>query len=129
MACTIVSRNYQIVIPKEVREQLGLRPGQEVEVVVEDGIAHLVPGDLPDREGAGKRAAVARSTLSRRILERRHGEPLPDSPAFIRAERERLAARTRRSLHPAVRCISGPNGEPLNTTPLSERQGAVRRRR
>jgi AbrB family looped-hinge helix DNA binding protein len=93
MACTIVSRNYQIVIPREVREQLGLRPGQEVEVVVEGGIAHLVPGDLPGREGAGKRAAVTRSALSRRILERRHGEPLPDSTAFIRAERERLAAR------------------------------------
>jgi len=38
-----VGPKYQIVIPKEVREKLGLRPGQKVLVEYRDGFAILVP--------------------------------------------------------------------------------------
>ncbi len=43
MATATVSTRYQVVIPKEVREQLDIRPGQKLEVIVKGGIAHFVP--------------------------------------------------------------------------------------
>jgi len=39
----IVSPKYQIVIPKEVREALDLRPGQEVAVLRYRGRIELIP--------------------------------------------------------------------------------------
>jgi AbrB family looped-hinge helix DNA binding protein len=45
-----VSPKYQVVIPKRVREQLGLRPGQRLQVIALPGRIELVPeqpiGDL-----------------------------------------------------------------------------------
>ncbi len=38
-----ISPKYQVVIPREAREELGLRPGQKVEVFVFDGRLELVP--------------------------------------------------------------------------------------
>ena len=38
-----VSTKFQIVLPKAVRERLGIRPGQRLGVVEKDGVAHLVP--------------------------------------------------------------------------------------
>jgi len=38
-----VSSKYQVVIPKEVREQVGIRPGQELMVFVKHGSISLVP--------------------------------------------------------------------------------------
>lgn len=43
MPAVTVSPKYQVVIPKEVRESLGLRPGQLVEVVMYDGRFEFVP--------------------------------------------------------------------------------------
>ena len=43
MKCQKVSSKYQVVIPKEVRESMGLKHGQEVQVVELDGIIHLIP--------------------------------------------------------------------------------------
>lgn len=43
MAAVRVSRKYQVVIPREVREQIARKPGQEVEVLVYDGQIRLVP--------------------------------------------------------------------------------------
>ncbi|MAA73229.1 MAG: AbrB family transcriptional regulator [Salinisphaeraceae bacterium] len=43
MKCQKVSSKYQVVIPKEVRESMDLKPGQEVQVVELDGIIHLIP--------------------------------------------------------------------------------------
>ena len=40
---TTVSSKYQVVIPKSVRRQLELRPGQKLSVVVKGGIISLVP--------------------------------------------------------------------------------------
>jgi AbrB family looped-hinge helix DNA binding protein len=38
-----ISPKYQVVIPKDVRETLDLRPGQLVEVVVFDGRFEFIP--------------------------------------------------------------------------------------
>ena len=43
MARTKVSPNYQVTIPKEVRESLGLKVGQELQVVAKGGMIILVP--------------------------------------------------------------------------------------
>ena len=43
MAAVTVSPKYQVVIPKEVREKLGLSPGQKIQVVVYDDRIVLIP--------------------------------------------------------------------------------------
>jgi len=43
MARTRVSPKYQVVIPKEVREVMGLEVGQELQVVAKGGSITLVP--------------------------------------------------------------------------------------
>lgn len=43
MTTVTVSKKYQVVIPKEVRDALGIRPGQRIEVIVYEGRAELVP--------------------------------------------------------------------------------------
>jgi len=43
MARTRVSPKYQVVIPKEIRESIGLKVGQELQVVAKGGSITLVP--------------------------------------------------------------------------------------
>jgi AbrB family looped-hinge helix DNA binding protein len=43
MAQTVVSSKFQIVIPKEVRNGVGLRTGQVLHVVCKNGVITLVP--------------------------------------------------------------------------------------
>lgn len=43
MTTVTVSSKYQVVIPKDVRERLDLRPGQKVEAFAIDGRIELVP--------------------------------------------------------------------------------------
>jgi len=43
MTAVTVSPKYQVVIPKDVRERLGIRPGQKVEVFAIGGRIELVP--------------------------------------------------------------------------------------
>ena len=43
MARTRVSPKYQVVIPKEVRESINLKVGQELQVVAKGGTITLVP--------------------------------------------------------------------------------------
>jgi AbrB family looped-hinge helix DNA binding protein len=38
-----ISPKYQVVIPRKVRETLGLRPGEKVQVFVFEGRIELVP--------------------------------------------------------------------------------------
>ncbi len=41
MAKTKITSKGQVTIPKEVRDRLGLRPGDELEFVEENGLFHL----------------------------------------------------------------------------------------
>jgi AbrB family looped-hinge helix DNA binding protein len=43
MARTRVSSKYQIVIPKDIRSQVDVRPGQEFQMVAKGGVITLVP--------------------------------------------------------------------------------------
>jgi AbrB family looped-hinge helix DNA binding protein len=43
MAQAVVSTKFQIVIPKEIREQVHLKSGQVMQVLVKNGIITLVP--------------------------------------------------------------------------------------
>ena len=43
MARTRVSPKFQVVIPKEVRESMNLRVGQELQVIAKGGNITLVP--------------------------------------------------------------------------------------
>ncbi len=38
-----VSEKFQVVIPKEVRESLTIKPGQKLEVIVHRGRAEFIP--------------------------------------------------------------------------------------
>ena len=43
METVTISPKYQVVIPRKVREQIGLRPGQVVQVIVYENRIELVP--------------------------------------------------------------------------------------
>jgi AbrB family looped-hinge helix DNA binding protein len=43
MATVTISPKYQVVIPKSIREQLRLSPGQKIEAIVLDGRIELIP--------------------------------------------------------------------------------------
>ena len=50
-----VSTKFQVVIPKKVREELALRPGQELQIYVLDGTIRLNrPGSIKDLRGIAK---------------------------------------------------------------------------
>lgn len=73
MTVVKVSSKYQVVIPKDVRERLGIEPGQEVEVFSIAGRVELVPvepiqdlrGFLPDLRGEGSSGGGARREAAR----------------------------------------------------------------
>jgi AbrB family looped-hinge helix DNA binding protein len=55
MATVKVSPKFQVVIPKEIREQLSLRPGQELSVYVVDGSIRMrIPSSLKSLRGIAK---------------------------------------------------------------------------
>lgn len=43
MTTVTVSPKYQVVIPQEAREALGIRPGQKIQVVVFEGRVEFIP--------------------------------------------------------------------------------------
>ncbi len=54
-----VSSKYQIVIPKDVRRRLKIRPGQEIGVMEKGGIAYLVPlKSLDELQGIAQGACI-----------------------------------------------------------------------
>jgi len=55
MATVTVSPKFQVVIPKELREQLGLKPGQKLSMFVIDGCIRLeVPRSITELRGMAK---------------------------------------------------------------------------
>lgn len=38
-----LSPKYQVVIPREVREKLGLKPGQKIQVTAREGRIEMIP--------------------------------------------------------------------------------------
>ena len=43
MNTVTVSPKYQVVIPREIREQLDLKPGRKIQVLIRDGVIVMVP--------------------------------------------------------------------------------------
>lgn len=43
MTTVTISPKYQVVIPKNIRESLGLKPGQKVQAIEYNGRVELVP--------------------------------------------------------------------------------------
>lgn len=43
MSSTTISPKFQVVIPKDIREQLHLKSGQKMSVVVKGGVVSLIP--------------------------------------------------------------------------------------
>ena len=52
MNTVIVSPKYQVVIPKDIRASLNLRPGQKLRVIEYDGRIELIPDqDVSELKG------------------------------------------------------------------------------
>jgi AbrB family looped-hinge helix DNA binding protein len=52
-----ITSKGQVTIPQQVRRELGLEPGDDVEIVVRDGVATIVPANGPS--GRGRRIVDA----------------------------------------------------------------------
>ena len=57
-----ISPKFQIVIPREIRQRLRLRPGQQVTLFEQDGIITAIP-DLPLEEFRGILKGMSRTQL------------------------------------------------------------------
>ena len=57
MAHTTVSSKYQVVIPKEIRERMAIKPGQKLSVIAKGRIIYLVPVlELDELQGIARGA-------------------------------------------------------------------------
>jgi AbrB family looped-hinge helix DNA binding protein len=43
MAEAIISTKFQVVIPKEIRRDIGLKTGQRVQIIAKGGVITMVP--------------------------------------------------------------------------------------
>jgi AbrB family looped-hinge helix DNA binding protein len=43
MGTVKLSPKFQVVIPRDAREKLDLKPGQKIVVIEKDGVLHLIP--------------------------------------------------------------------------------------
>jgi len=52
MQTVTVSPKFQVVIPKDIRETMGLRPGQKLKVIEYEGRIELIPDrDISELKG------------------------------------------------------------------------------
>ena len=66
METATLSTKYQLVIPRSVRERLGLAPGMKITVLDKGGVVYLVP-ERPIRSCRG----LARGTKPRGLREKK----------------------------------------------------------
>jgi AbrB family looped-hinge helix DNA binding protein len=60
MARTVLSTMFRVVIPKEIREETGLRKGQTFQVISKRGVISLVPErPLSELKGSARSARSA----------------------------------------------------------------------
>ena len=57
-----ISPKFQIVIPREIRQRLRLRPGQQITLLERDGIITAIP-DLPLERFRGILKGMSRTEL------------------------------------------------------------------
>jgi AbrB family looped-hinge helix DNA binding protein len=57
-----LSPKFQVVIPRNVREKLNLKPGQKIVVIEKDGVLHLIP-QKPVKEVRGFAKEIDTSNL------------------------------------------------------------------
>ena len=85
----------QVTIPKDVRDALGIRPGSEVDFVVQDGTARLVRSH--DRAGESKSERMVRrlrDAASRlKVREEFAGMSTDEYMDLIRGRRDDLSSR------------------------------------
>lgn len=62
MATTTILNNFQIVIPKSVREKLRLRPTQRLHIVAKGGVITLVP-EVPLKSLRGGLKGMSKTDL------------------------------------------------------------------
>ncbi len=65
MTRVTVSPKFQIVIPREIRERLGLRPGQQITLLERNGIITAIP-DQPLAKMRGILKGMSRTGLRER---------------------------------------------------------------
>lgn len=82
MAGVAVSPEYQVVIPKGVREQLGIRPGQKVEAICEaNALPDAVRFEASEIELDRLKRVGWHATTPRRRRRRRDGRSRPRASA------------------------------------------------
>ena len=57
-----ISPKFQIIIPREIRQRLRLRPGQQITLLERDGIITAIP-DLPLEKFRGILKGMSRTEL------------------------------------------------------------------
>jgi AbrB family looped-hinge helix DNA binding protein len=62
MGIVKLSSKFQVVIPRDVREKLDLKPGQKIVVIEKGGVLHLIP-QKPVKEMKGFVKGVDTSKL------------------------------------------------------------------
>ncbi|MGB5054751.1 MAG: AbrB/MazE/SpoVT family DNA-binding domain-containing protein [Nitrospirales bacterium] len=62
MATTTISPNFQIVIPKDVREKHRLHPQQRLQVVEKGGVITLIP-EVPFQNLKGALKGMSRTAI------------------------------------------------------------------
>ncbi|HTO88964.1 MAG TPA: AbrB/MazE/SpoVT family DNA-binding domain-containing protein [Thermoanaerobaculia bacterium] len=68
MAHAVVSPKYQVVIPKAIRREVGLKSGQVLQIISKGGVITMVPDQPIDRMRGyikGTRAAALREKKDR----------------------------------------------------------------
>ena len=59
METVTVSPKYQIVIPKIIRTELEIKPGEKIVMIEKDGVIHLIKlGDLKKLRGKFKKLST-----------------------------------------------------------------------